>query len=214
MPPSTKRLRDISPDYCGAKKKNGDPCLHHAGFGTAHPGVGRCKFHGGRRPVVRKAAIKEEAIKFMGAPRDINPLDAILWCIRITAGEIDWLSTEIAKVPEDQWFEHSVLGRQMNILQKTRAEAQDRLVRYSKDAIQLGLAERAVRMAEEFGSVLARFVEGLAAELGLTPEQAERWPMIVRRHLILMESGRRMTADVEDAEWRELPAPAMAGSGN
>lgn len=34
---------------CGAKAKStGKPCQHEAGWGTDHPGEGRCKFHGGR----------------------------------------------------------------------------------------------------------------------------------------------------------------------
>lgn len=33
---------------CGAtSKQTGKPCVHVAGFGTAHVGYGRCKFHGG-----------------------------------------------------------------------------------------------------------------------------------------------------------------------
>lgn len=31
---------------CGAKRK-GKTCKHVAGFGTSHPGYGRCKYHGG-----------------------------------------------------------------------------------------------------------------------------------------------------------------------
>ena len=32
---------------CGAKTRDGTPCAHPAGWGTDHPGVGRCKLHGG-----------------------------------------------------------------------------------------------------------------------------------------------------------------------
>ena len=35
-------------DICGAKAKStGEPCRKPAGWGTDHPGEGRCKFHGG-----------------------------------------------------------------------------------------------------------------------------------------------------------------------
>lgn len=34
--------------YCGAKaKQTGQPCRRPAGWGTSHPGTGRCKLHGG-----------------------------------------------------------------------------------------------------------------------------------------------------------------------
>lgn len=32
---------------CGAKTRNGTPCKKTAGWGTNHPGTGRCKLHGG-----------------------------------------------------------------------------------------------------------------------------------------------------------------------
>src|SRR5215471_3811361 len=97
-----ERLKSI----CGAKKRNGyGECRRMAGWGTKHPGIGRCKYHSGGSPMARKNSIKEEAIVFMGAPRDINPFDAIMWCIRITAGEVEWLSMKIAEVDEIDWIE-------------------------------------------------------------------------------------------------------------
>lgn len=33
--------------YCGAKTRKGTPCRRPAGWGTSHPGTGRCKLHGG-----------------------------------------------------------------------------------------------------------------------------------------------------------------------
>lgn len=36
---------------CGARgNKTGKPCQQPAGWGTSHPGEGRCKLHGGRSP--------------------------------------------------------------------------------------------------------------------------------------------------------------------
>src|SRR5205823_12761118 len=39
--------------YCGARKRQpnhpGETCRRPAGWGTWHPGVGRCKLHGGAR---------------------------------------------------------------------------------------------------------------------------------------------------------------------
>jgi uncharacterized protein YjcR len=36
-------------NICGAKAKStGEPCKLKAGWGTDHPGTGRCKFHGGK----------------------------------------------------------------------------------------------------------------------------------------------------------------------
>lgn len=35
---------------CGARTRSGEPCRQAAGWGTDHPGVGRCKLHGGATP--------------------------------------------------------------------------------------------------------------------------------------------------------------------
>lgn len=185
-----KQARDARKQtICGARKSDGHECRRPAGWGTTHIGIGRCKTHAGNSAPHRKNAIKQDAVQFMGAPKDINPLDAIIWCIRITAGEVEWLSAEIAKVPMEDWIEVAYIGKQMNVLQRARADAQDRLVRYSRDAIQLGLAERAVRLAENFGAMLARLLENIAQELHLSRAQKEQWPRIVRRQLILLEGG-------------------------
>lgn len=37
-------------NVCGAKTRSGKPCQHHAGWGTDHPGTGRCRMHGGATP--------------------------------------------------------------------------------------------------------------------------------------------------------------------
>lgn len=64
---------------CGAKAKGtGEPCRRPAGWGTDHPGEGRCKLHGGvssGRPVVHgrysvkhRAKLAEKYQAFLGDP--------------------------------------------------------------------------------------------------------------------------------------------------
>ena len=62
----------------------------------------------------------------------------------------------------------------------------DRLFRYSKDAISLGLEERKVRMAEQWGEVMGGVLRGVLADLDLTEAQAAKAPEIVRSHLMAM----------------------------
>jgi len=186
-----KRAETQLKGLCGVKsKRTGYPCRRRAGAGTDHLGTGKCSSHGGNAPPHRKHAIRQEAIQFMGAPLDINPLEAIIWCIRITAGEVEWLSRKIAEVDEEDWIENTIAGKQLNVFQRSRADAQDRLVRYSKEAIALGLAERAVRMAENFGLALARLLEGIEGDMSFTGKQKRIWGQAVRKHLILLQGGR------------------------
>ena len=193
------RDRVILKGKCGApSRRTGYPCLRKAGWGTTHPGSGKCRYHGGTLPTHRQQAIKQEAIQFMRAPLDINPLEAIIWCIRITAGEVEWLSRKIAEVDEEDWIENTIAGKQLNVFQRSRADAQDRLVRYSKEAISLGLAERAVRMAENFGLALARLLEGIESDMLFTGKQKRLWGQAVRKHLILLQGGRFEQAAIRE----------------
>lgn len=171
------------------KNGNGAPCKLPSGFGTEHPGIGRCKYHGGLVPTHQLNAAKHAAL-FMGAPKDINPLDALIWCIHITAGEVEWLTERMHEIQEEEWYEHTVLGKQMHILAKERQSAVERLAKFSKDAIGLGIAERAVRLAESYGSTLARLLKGLFLDLEpyISQDGKDMWPLIVRKHLILLET--------------------------
>lgn len=188
---------------CEARTRAGAKCQNAKGSGTTHPGIGRCKFHGGNAPTHVAHAAKQQAI-FMGAPKDMHPLDAIMWCIRITAGEIEWLSEQIAKIDAEnkdgEWFEHTVIGKQMNILVRERSTAQDRLVKYSKDALSLGIAERAVRLAEQYGHTLARLFEGVLGDLKLTTEQKKMAPHVIRKHMVLLENNRTLAHNVIEQE--------------
>jgi hypothetical protein len=208
-PTSQSKLKKMG--YCAAKKKTRDEtgganiyCMKKAGWGTDHQGVGSCKYHGGSTASHRASAERRRQIEFMGRPKDISPLDAIIWAIKIAAGEVEWLGSQIAEINnKNDWIEFTIQGQQLHVFQRARGEAMDRLVKYSKDAIALGLAERAVRMAEQFGATLARLLEGIYADMKpyLLPEGTSVWPIVVRKHLILLEGG----SLVKDSDRRALP---------
>jgi hypothetical protein len=179
--------------YCGAKKKDGTKCRNQAGLGTSHLGTGTCKFHGGNLSQQLKLAAKREA-KLLGSPIELNPLEAIIWCIRITAGEVKWYSDKIEELEQEDWIEQTLVGKQLHLFARERQSAQDRLVRYSQIAISLGLAERAIRMAEMYGDAIARLLDGVLKDLQLSPVQKKMAPGVVRKHLMLLQGGRVQTS--------------------
>ena len=80
-------------DYCNARKTDGSGyCRHEAGWGTDHPGHGRCKFHGGstqaqEQNVINKleAAATDAAVAYKLRLKHIRE--------KVEAGEtedIDW----------------------------------------------------------------------------------------------------------------------------
>lgn len=187
---SRRHVKAAGGAKCGAKKRDGTLCGQAPGFGTTHPGVGRCKFHGGSAPNGIKNAAKQTAV-LLGAPKEINPLDAIIWCIQITAGEIDFYTEQMVELEKHNWLEETIMGKQMHVFARERAMAQERLVKFSKDAIQLGLTERAVRLAEQYGNTLARLIRGILDELMpyINDEGQKIIPQVVRRHLLIAEKG-------------------------
>lgn len=174
---------------CGAKKRGGGRCQMAAGWGTNHYGIGRCKLHGGSTPNQVKAAATEEYRLLLGHPVEINPLDALLWCIKIRAGEVQWLGERMAELNENDWIQDTIVGKQFHLFAKERQHAIQDLARYSQMAISLGIAERAVKLAETYGQMLAALIQGILGDLDLSEGQRAKAPRIIQRHLILMDGG-------------------------
>lgn len=185
-------------------------CALPAGFGTNHPGSGHCKFHTGNTPAGVIHAVKERLFRdlpTLGSPRDIDPHSAILEEVHRTAGHVEWLRLVIASmgVEPDADFAGQIedetgvtpQGRQkaltqytekgidlsvwMNIYQSER----QMLIQACKAAVQMGCAERQVRVAEDQGRLLAMVIKKIFAdpELGMTNKQKAVMPGIVRREL-------------------------------
>lgn len=91
--------------WCGGPKRNGTGrCTQRAGWGTPHPGYGRCKLHGGSTPSHRAAAEKvqlERAVVTYGARREIGHLQALVEMLHDAAGHVAWLRDKVqAEAPE------------------------------------------------------------------------------------------------------------------
>lgn len=190
---------------CGARKRSGGHCVLPSGWGTNHYGVGQCKLHGGSTPNGVKAAASAEYRKLLGNPIEINPLDALLWCIKIRAGEVQWLTERIANLEEAEWEEKTIMGKAFHMYVRERHHAMQDLARYSSMAISLGIAERAVKLAETYGEMLGKLIKGILADLDLTQEQAARAPAIVRRHLILLDGGQPDVPAGDGSERKAIP---------
>jgi hypothetical protein len=191
--------------FCGAKKRDGGKCRRSKGAGTDHPGIGHCALHGGTTPTQRLNSAKQTAV-LMGAPKEINPVDALYWCIKITAGEVEWLNEQIVLLDKKDWIEESMLGKQMHLFVRERKEAVERLAGFSKQAISLGLAERAVRLAENYGVALSRLLKGVLDDLELTNYQRELAPVVVRKHLVLLEGS----SPIQDEDRKAITAGEAA----
>lgn len=198
----------VNNGLCGAKTRSGTPCKLAAGHGTSHVGTGRCRRHGGSSPQAELAGqvvlARREAM-VMGRPLDVQPHDAILECIRIAAGEVQYASDRISELAPAEAVGPVVTTRPLkhekgaesrterveehgppavHIWITVRHQAMDRLVTYSKVAIAAGIAEREIRLAEQQGHLLAQVIRGVLTDLGVHDDP--RAPDVVRRHLALV----------------------------
>lgn len=219
MPPATATADPVTKPnpvtLCGAKNRAGKPCRLQAGHGTKHPGVGRCRRHGGSSPQAELGgqvilARREAAV--MGTPLPVEPHEAILECIRIAAGEVAYASERISELAPDEAVgpvtitntrprkgeygmeEHGdevtevkLEAPALHVWITVRHHAMDRLVTYSKVAIAAGIEERRVKLAESQGALIATAVRNILAALGVADDP--RAPEVVRRELTVIAGG-------------------------
>lgn len=189
---------------CGAKTK-GDPrrrCSRPAGWGTDHPGVGQCKLHGGVGPIGNRNAARPSLNLLVGMTVDISPMDALLTCVRIKAGEVAYYSYRISELTEEEVTvrpsEQVMAGKDpgkywikkqeaANLWIKLRDDALMWLARYSKMALDAGVEERLITVAEGMGDRLATALESILNELQLTPAQMAKAPAAIRQQLYALE---------------------------
>lgn len=201
---------------CGADTRSGKPCRRKAGAGTGHQGVGRCSNHlGATEKNERVAAIylAKRELQVMGLPLPIHPIDAILQCVSIAAGEVQYASDRIAELKDDDATGPVVSSRPLkyekgaessterveehgppalHIWVQVRHEAMDRLTHYSKIALAANVSERQIQLAEGQARQLASAIRGILQDLGLANDP--RAPAIVRRHLELVGGSIEGTA--------------------
>jgi hypothetical protein len=76
-----------------------------------------------------------------------------------------------------------VRGEAIRGLADLEAKERERCANFATKAVAAGLAERQVRLAERQGELLAQVIRGVLDELGLSAEQKQLAPEVVRRYL-------------------------------
>lgn len=171
---------------CGAPTKQGDgsPCKLPAGAGTDHKGVGKCKLHFGATPSHGVAAVREVAAR-ASAPQWVDPAQALLSEVHRSAGVVAYIEQQV------QWLS----GNEMLV---TKTSVSPWMIEYRNErahlakvaatALQAGVAERHVRLAEQQGQLVAVAIQNVLGELDLSPQQRSVAPALIRRHLMSLAS--------------------------
>lgn len=190
---------------CGATKRNGGTCSQAAGWGTTHPGIGKCKLHGGSTPNHQRSAQMElarrECVR-LGVPIDMDPGDAMIGLVREAAGNVEFYRSLVAELPvhpEPDTFESDddgghwkqgkigIYGRtyhqsgiptgeaKPHILVVLYNEERDRLAAFAQAALKAGVEERRVRLAEADAQKLMAGVVVGLQRAKVSTEQAEEF---------------------------------------
>ena len=184
-------------DQCGALTRKGTPCEHELGWGTGHPGEGRCRLHGGLSPnaeVAGQVALARREAVVMGVPLPIEPHEAILRCIEIVWAEVRYCSERVAELSDEE-AAGPVVTRvdrplkeekgaesteyraeevhygdpKLHIWIQARREAMVQTVQFSVAAAKAGIQERLVKLAEGQAQILADAFTELVKRLGHDP---------------------------------------------
>lgn len=189
------------PKHCGATKRSSHLCANPKGKGTDHLGIGTCSSHlGSTRNHVKRANDEKahRAVVTFGLPREIDPHGALLEELHRTAGHVAWLSSFIAEMDEDELKQRDMTGKfekpaiWVELYQAERAH----YAKVAKAAIDAGIEERRVKMAEGQGELLGQVIRnvladvfGLLATAGIAADllrrvQRDEVPPAVRRRLL------------------------------
>ncbi len=125
----------------------------------------------------------------LGAPVRIHPLDALLSMLHLSAGHAQWLNAEIAALDDLSTPEgHALVA--------LYGEERDRVAKVAKACLDAGVAERQVRLAEQYGVQLAQLLQSIFndPELRLDPGQRAALRTILPRHLADLEPAKSNAA--------------------
>ena len=188
----TKVIADGS--HCGAAKRQGaGTCTRPAGWGTDHPGFGRCKLHGGSTPSGVKAASDAEGRYLLGrlVPSREPVDDPTAELRRVGALTLTWLEACQDAVSQLKDFRHldAKGAEQLRSEVAMFERAMERATMLLATLARLGLDEREVAVAEAKAQLLLRALDAGLAENGITGPQAAAVKQATGRHLRLVRSA-------------------------
>lgn len=194
----------MAAELCGAKAKStGKPCTR-----PVVKGATRCRFHGGAAAQVKSAGQRRlaeerarDAVAKLNLRREVNPHVALLDEVYRAAGVVAWLDERVRELPEADmaWGvteevektagefpgTDTTRAAELNVWIKWWQQERANLAKVAKMALDAGVEERRVRLAESQGALLADVIRRVLGdpELGLSPQQQAQAAPVVARHL-------------------------------
>lgn len=170
---------------CGGKKKQGGgTCTQAAGWGTPHPGTGRCKLHGGCAPSSVTKGINDQAAKLLyqrDAPPVTDPLSALQ---RLAGRAAAWEEIIGDKVNDLRSLRYEAEGgEQLRAEIAVMERAMDRLGRLLVDIAKLNIEGRLATVREATAQMLEQALQSALAASGCDLDGQQRAQEAFRRNL-------------------------------
>jgi hypothetical protein len=166
--------------YCGARKKQSEgTCTRPAGWGTDHPGFGRCKLHGGCAPGPRLDALNQQAAAEL-ARLDVPPVtDPLTELARVAAQAVAWKNAMGEKVNELTSLRYEAAagtGEQLRAEIALWERALDRCVATLTAMAKLNIEDRLAGVRKQTADMLERALDAAleASGTGLDGKQKAR----------------------------------------
>ena len=161
---------------CGGKKHQGEgTCGLPAGWGTDHPGTGRCKLHGGSTPTHRAAAVEQQARAEL-ARLDLPPVDDPLSELARVCGQVlgwkDMLAEKVNGLSSLR-YEGEGSGEQLRAEVALWERALDRCERFLTAMARLNIDERLAKISEERAEMIITVLTTALERAGIEPGQAD-----------------------------------------
>lgn len=165
--------------WCNARKRQGDGNCHRpAGWGTDHPGVGKCKLHGGMlngpRIAGKRMLAEKKARAFLheqGVRPIIDPVGEFIEFAAEVRATYEFLRDAVAQISVANFEQLDDKGAsQVRGLYQAMERAQDRAGRLLHDVNKLGLEERMVALSETHAEQIETVFNNTLAASGLTAE--------------------------------------------
>lgn len=155
--------------------------------------------HSGSTPNGKKAAAKEAIGKELDARRltgwhiavDCDPLDGLLQVIRGAAGQVAHANALVERETEQAKAGPSFALQMLK-------ESQSELAKYCKMALDAGIADRRVRIAQRHGELIAGAIERAMGRMAeeWTPKRRAEFAGYVEAEMLRLERGETEEDDV------------------
>lgn len=172
---------------CGAHaRQSGAPCKRPAGWGTEHPGMGRCKLHGGNTPNHRKAVQRQQIaveVSRLGLSVETTPTAALQDALNRAQADVIALGAKVALLDPEGWVQRErgqVVRDEVSAWLKAYWSALDRLAGIAAKCVSLGIEAAAVSVLASHADELVRVLQQVLRALGHDPATPDVVEVVTR----------------------------------